>query len=58
MRGLLDVLQDLVIDKENAFYQSEFAVHQCIAVGIGEQKRFKDNILICDWVTLLKELGL
>ena len=33
-------------------------VHQCMAVGIGEQRRFKDNILICDWVTMLKELGL
>ncbi len=33
-------------------------VHQCVAVAPREKKRQKDGILICDWMTLLVEMGL
>lgn len=34
-------------------------VHRLIAVtGNSDRKRSRDGILICDWITLLKEMGL
>lgn len=41
-----------------AFREYYPEVHRCIAVSPKEIFRELDQILICDWVTLLKELGL
>lgn len=41
-----------------AFKQYFPKVHQCVLVTPSEKKRKKDGILICDWITLLKEMGL
>jgi predicted AAA+ superfamily ATPase len=41
-----------------AFQEYFPAVHQCILVTPKEKKRKKDGILICDWMSMLKELDL
>ena len=33
-------------------------VHRCVLVTPKEKKRVKDGVLICDWITLLKEMDL
>lgn len=40
-----------------AFKEYLPTVHQLVAVTPDSRKRRKDGILICDWVTLLKEMG-
>jgi predicted AAA+ superfamily ATPase len=32
-------------------------VHQCVLVSPREKRRKKDGILICDWVTMIQEMG-
>ena len=41
-----------------AFREYFPAVKQCVLVTPREKKRRKDSILICDWITLLQEMGL
>ena len=33
-------------------------VDRCVAVSLRETRRVTDGILICDWLTLLQEMGL
>jgi len=33
-------------------------VHQCVLVSPREKRRKKDGILICDWVSMIQEMGL
>lgn len=33
-------------------------VHKCILVTPNEKRRTKDGILICDWITMIQEMGL
>jgi predicted AAA+ superfamily ATPase len=46
------------LDSLRAFRTYYPQVHRCVAVGMAEMRRNVDNILICDWTELLKEMGL